>query len=148
MNQTQPRVKCVIYDLDGTLFGETLFPHAEKILETIHQLPDVKQALATFNPYASFYCSRYGLDKYFTKICSGRKKDFKVSYVREIVKHYNTTGFPLLENECLFVDDDPDNIREVGKQTQIVCVKAEPGTGIQFSQIHQYFVLPPHISQP
>jgi phosphoglycolate phosphatase-like HAD superfamily hydrolase len=137
----EKKIRCVIFDFDGTLFGETIFPHAEILLRQIHEL-NIKQALATFNPHIKFYCERYGIGKYFEKVYYGRCKDFKLSYVKQIIHHYNITGYGLQEEECLFIDDNPDNIREVSKATKVTCIKVEPKEGIQREQLEIYLKLP------
>ena len=73
-------IKCVVYDFDGTLFGESLFVEGEKVLKAV-QIMGIKQSMATFNPHASFYIQRYGLQSFFDKVCSGRKKDHKLGYL-------------------------------------------------------------------
>ena len=57
------RVTHVIFDLDGTLFGETLFDEVEYILEQFKEM-GVQQSVASFNPHALFYCQRYRINKY------------------------------------------------------------------------------------
>lgn len=135
------RIKCIIFDFDGTLFGETIFPNAEVLLKQIHDL-NVKQALATFNPHVQFFCDRYGISQYFEKVCSGRRRDYKLSYVKQIIQHFNVTGFALQEDECLFVDDNIDNIREISKATKVNCIKVESKEGIKKEHLEIYLQLP------
>lgn len=128
-----PQVKCVIFDLDGTLFGETLFNDAETILKKFNEA-GVKQALASFNPHANFYCKRYGIDKYFSKICAGSQDDHKLGYIRDILKHLDVK-----EEECLFIDDDDDNICTITAKTKLKCLQVNPDEGVRINQVQHYW---------
>mgnify|MGYP001021963569 CR=1 FL=1 len=128
-------VKCVMWDLDGTLFEETLLDDAETILSCLKSL-GINQSLLTLNPYAQFYCQRYGLNQYFDKICSGPVDDHKLAYTKEILDFYRSIGILLKEEECLFIDDDPENIKTISNQTKIKCLQVS--SGIKRAQIQAY----------
>jgi phosphoglycolate phosphatase-like HAD superfamily hydrolase len=124
-------LKCIIFDLDGTLMGETLFPQSVQLLESFKQ-QGIKQSMASMNPHAKFFCDRYGISKYFDCILSGYVKDNKVGYIKEIVKWYNNNGCPVEEKDCLFIDDDNNNIKCISTSTSVKCIKVNPKEGATF----------------
>jgi hypothetical protein len=130
-------IKCIIYDFDGTLFGESLFSEGERILKIMSDL-GIKQSMATFNRCAPFYIKRYDIGQYFDKVCFGKQKDHKLGFLRSIIKHYNLNEVPLKEDEVLFIDDDPDNIIAIQEHTKIHCIQVDPKIGITFGVLREF----------
>jgi predicted phosphatase len=124
----------VIFDLDGTIVYETIF---DDVFEILHQfkLNNVKMAIASYNPYAEFFCNRYDITKYFDIICGYTKND-KIQHINEIKSHYKNKGTIFTDNEIIFFDDDIKNINDIKKNTNITCVKINTEKGITKDMIN------------
>jgi hypothetical protein len=117
-----------IFDLDGTIFYETIF---DDVFEILHQfkLNNIKMAIASYNPYAEFFCNRYDITKYFDIIC-GYTKNNKISHINEIKSYYKNKGTIFTDNEIIFFDDDMNNINDIKNNTNITCIPINPEKGI------------------
>lgn len=123
-----PKYNLAIFDLDGTIFYETIF---DDVIEILKQLYDnnIKMAIASYNPYAEFFCNRYDITKYFDIIC-GYTKENKMNHINEIKNHYKKGGIEFNDKEIIFFDDDATNINDIKKNTGIRCISVNSDIGI------------------
>jgi len=123
-----PKFNLAIFDLDGTIFYETIFDDVFEILEKLKN-SNVKMAIASYNPHAKFFCNRYDIEKYFDIIC-GYYTDCKISHINEIKSYYKNKGRIFDDKEIIFFDDDNTNISDISIQTKIKCISINPDIGV------------------
>lgn len=125
--------KLIIFDMDKTLFDETLYEDIPKILENLHK-KRYRMAIASYNPFAKWLCDRYSITKYFDIICGYYSHKGKMTHMREIFNFYKKRGYNVNPENTIFYDDDPNNINDIQNKTKITCIKVPPG-GITFNMI-------------
>lgn len=122
--------KLVIFDLDQTLRGETLFDDAEYVIKELAK-NDMRMAVASFNKYADWLCGRYGIDKHFDIICGYYDERGKITHINQIKEHYKSRNININDTDIIFFDDDEHNINNVRNNSDITCVKVDPSIGLQ-----------------
>ena len=130
--------KSVIFDLDQTLRGETLFTDAEFVIKELAK-NKINMAIASFNKYADWFCNRYDITKYFDIICGYHCNEGKVKHINEIKSFYKNKGISFNDDEIIFFDDDISNIKDIQKNTSITCIDVNPDTGISKDVIYLIF---------
>ena len=135
MISKMPKYKLAIFDMDQTLFHETIYPNVKSILRTLKNA-NVRMAIASFNEHAKWLCDRYDISKYFDIIeegyCSGTQDvPGKMNHINNIKKYYTNTDQSMMESDMIFFDDDPQNILDIKENTFITCVKVDPSIGIK-----------------
>lgn len=134
--------KFIIFDWDGTLMNETLFPQVPKLLDELKRC-GYHLSVASFNPFVEFYCERYGLKHYFDIIISKkphktRKKD-KSNYIEEIIKYYKSLNIDIHEDQILFIDDMYEALQSINRKCEsISCVHVNGKYGVQLQDIINY----------
>lgn len=135
-----PKFKLVVFDLDRTLFYETIFEQVFCILSNLRRL-NLCMSIASFNPCAEWLCDRYDIKKYFDHICEGREKygDSKIDHIQHIRTEYKKQGIEFDDHDIIFFDDDEDNIRQVEKYTNIKCIQVDGNIGITNGHLLHFF---------
>lgn len=123
-----------IFDIDGTIIDETIFDDIFEILEKLKN-NDVKMSIASYNPYAKFFCNRYDIEKYFDIIC-GYYTDCKIIHINEIKNFYKDKGIIFDDKEIIFFDDNITNINDISLQTNIKCVLVNSKIGVTKDMIN------------
>lgn len=128
INLKKPKYKLAVFDMDGTMFYETIFDDVFDIVKNFKRL-NINMAVASYNPCAKWLCDRYDITQYFDIIC-GYDGDGKMKHMNEIQLHYHKKGINFDENEIIFFDDDIENFNDIQKLTKIRCVPVNPKRGI------------------
>lgn len=129
------QIELIIFDFDKTLRGETIFPQTYDILEYLIE-NNYKVSIASYNKYSDWFCIRYDIHKYVDFI-EGYWANDKIKHINNIIKYYSTKyQLHYQEKNILFVDDTELNLYQVQKlMTNITCLKVDPDTGVQLSDI-------------
>jgi hydroxymethylpyrimidine pyrophosphatase-like HAD family hydrolase len=124
------RIKLAIFDFDNTIFYETINKDIFEVI-SVYQKKNIKLAIASYNPYVKWFCNRYGITKHFDIILGyHNEKNGKNEHIKEIRNYYAECGLIFHDNEIIFFDDDTNNIDNVKKETNIICIPVNPNTGI------------------
>jgi phosphoglycolate phosphatase-like HAD superfamily hydrolase len=128
MPNKSPKYKLVIFDCDQTLVDQSIYKDVQDVVEKLSKLK-IKMAIASYNPYAKWFCDRYDITKYFDIIC-GYNSVNKMKHMTEIKTHYEKKGFDIAEDEMIFFDDDINNFISIEKLTRIKCCYINPDNGV------------------
>lgn len=125
--------KLAIFDLDETLWdGKCLYKDTKSILSTLKSC-GIPMYLATFNNDALKTCERLDILHYFNDIKHGRDKT-KYQMIKEILAIHTH----LKEHEIAFFDDNPINIEDVKKKSNVRTVFVQ--NGIEWAHITVCYV--------
>lgn len=111
-----------VFDLDGTLWdGNELFPDVPDILENLAE-SRVPVYLASFNTCALEVCKILEIEHYFEQIIYGRDKS-KLEMLKIVMGFHPDVP----QHQVVFYDDDPYNITEVKKNSNITAIHTAAG---------------------
>lgn len=127
-NKTKNKTKLIVFDMDETLFHETLYEQVFGILEEISK-KNIHMAIASYNKFCTFFCDRYDISKYFDVI-RGYYAPNKINHFNEIFDYYNKLNIQIKPSEVLFFDDDNANLETIRGEFNITSYKVEPNIGI------------------
>ena len=125
----------IIFDLDHTLFYETIFPQVEEILNYVRN-NNIYMSMASHNNFALSYCKRYGMDKYFDVICGYSGLD-KIEHINIILKYYEKNDVIIPQDKILFIDDQNHILENIKEEFGIKILKVEQYVGVQKKDVEK-----------